>query len=85
MPLVKQVRYSGQNGRVLVDVGALNDGDIISVSDDFAAVLVNAFPDTYMVVEDIPAEDAPVEDAPAKPAKKSTVKSDDDSADTPAS
>lgn len=86
MTAVKQVRYSGQDGRVLVDVGALNDGDIFNVSGEFAAVLVKSFPDTYEIVEDAPL-------AKSTKKKKSTDESDapaddtapDDTPDTPAS
>ncbi len=81
MSPVKQVRYSGQSGRVLVDVGALNDGDVVDVHDDLADSLISSFPDNYSLVEaevEVEVEVEP-DSASTKTSKKSAP------ADTPTS
>jgi hypothetical protein len=80
MSPVKQVRYSGQDGRVLVDVGALNDGDVVGVPDDLADTLVATFPDDYSIVEPVEepeVEEPKAEPAPTKAAKKAAEPADD--------
>ena len=47
---MKQIKYTGQESRVLVDVGSLSTGDTFFVSDDFAAVLTSTLPDLYTEV-----------------------------------
>jgi hypothetical protein len=60
MGLVAQVQYIGQEDRVLIDVGSLSNGDTFNVSDEFAASLTTALPDSYVLVESTSAEaDAP--------------------------
>jgi len=63
---VKQVLYTGQEDRVLIDVGSLSNGDVVFVNDNLADSLVATFPDAYSIVEEEAATvSAPVADAPA--------------------
>ena len=79
---MKQIRYIGQEDRVLIDVGTFEYGDTFTLNDEFADRLIASFPDSYEFVAD--DESATTEDEPAateKPSKKSASADTTDATD----
>jgi hypothetical protein len=91
---VKQVRYIGQDNRVLIDVGSFSFGDVFNVDDDFAQRLVVSYPDAYEYadgsepvlitkIDDDALADEPIEPVePLKPTRVSSSSSDDGKSST---